>query len=294
MNQRILFFLLLLISASSAKAQLNENFNTTCPAGAHSPTSWHYYNPVTGTVPAGVWTCDPTYGRGGTPGISCTGFYGSPATLHNDTSILISPALALSSYSGNLYVNFDTKATKIFLGAKLDVMVANNDTFGFSGLDTTYTITASAMPVIGNPDSSDWVTHQVDITSFKHMTPLFIGFRYTSTTTTVTASRWFLDNISITGTPMQITTTIETAPIPLSLTANATRSRIALSYEVEAAGAYDLAIYDIMGREVKRERIQAAGGPSQHIISGLDLHTGMYILKMSNGTAQGVAKVMVQ
>src|ERR1043165_853076 len=108
---------------------LNENFNTGCPTGTSDPNGWHTYNIIPGTS-EGSWKCYPTAGKDGTPGITCSGLYGSPLTYHLDTSVLVSPPMDLSGYSGTIYVNFDSKTTNYSLGSKIQIVVSEDSTMG--------------------------------------------------------------------------------------------------------------------------------------------------------------------
>src|SRR5665213_870884 len=76
---------------------------------------------------------------------------------HLDTSFLITPLIDLSGYT-TVFLQFDTKTSKIVLGAQFSVEIVhapvNPDSFGVTVL--------AESPVFGSDDSSRWVTHVVD------------------------------------------------------------------------------------------------------------------------------------
>ena len=53
-------------------------------------------------------------------------------------------------------------------------------------------------------------------------------------------------------------------------------------------------MYDIIGRIVYKESINVQLGAGTYEINGLDLHQGMYLLKMDDGANYSTAKVMIR
>ncbi len=238
-------FTLSIAGAHAQESSLHENFDVSCALSSGFPAGWIEYNPVTGTTPSGQWTCGPDNGNGGTPGILCTGVYSSG--YHLDTSYLITPLLNLSSYTGHVFLRFDTKTTNIHLGGRFSVIEAPPDT-ALSHLAANDTdISSGILPVIGSGDSSGWVTHEVDLTHYEGSGDFYIAFRYVSANTT--GSAWYLDNVNTTTSSLEVAA-IEKSMLPVTVIGNSTSSQITLSYSTEYAGAYQLAMYDIMGRKV--------------------------------------------
>ncbi len=279
---------------------LNENMNTTCPAAAHSPNGWLTFNAVTpyAVLPEGNWTCDLPGGRSGTPGISCTGLYSSPPTApltyHLDTSLLISPKLNLSGYSDHIYLNFDTKTTNFNLGAKLEILASHDSTMGVdtSITDSVYNKTTAMSPLFDNSDETDWVTHQVDLTEYKNVVPLYIGFRYTSANGT-TGSRWYLDNINTTTIPLPPTSSSK-AYRPsqgLSVNGSITEGKMSLFCTAPKSGTYNLAVYDMSGRLINQEQVNLHEGQNNFAISGMTVNTGIYLLKIGNEASLATARI---
>lgn len=273
-----------LIVAANAQpvTSLSENFNASCNISSpHYPAGWNDINIVAGTIPDGIWTCGPVDGKDGQPCIECTGYYGG--TYHVDTAFLITPELNLTGYTGNVYLNFDTKVSYIYTGVELSVLQSYDSTFA---IDTALGVT----PEFGVPDSSDWVTHQVNITGFKGM-PFYIGFRYTSPIGY--GSTWYIDNINTTTTPLGVKNTIS-EKLPLTIVGNSTSDNISFSCSVNTAGIYNVALYDITGRCISSEIVNYSSGTNTHHINGLNLASGMYFLKVGNETAYGATKLVVQ
>jgi len=282
-----MIFALYFTEANAQATSLNENFNTSCSSGSGAfPTDWAYYNPISGTTPMGQWQCSSTDGRWGTPGIECTGIWGSPAADNLDTSYLVSPALNLSSYAGNVYLNFDSKTSRIYLGGRISILASTDSNFQTG----VYDLTDSVSPIFTEDDSSGWVTHQANLAPYKSMVPLYLAFLYTSTT--ATGSIWYLDNIQTTTFILSVSGPTENT-LPLTVIGNSTTSQITLSYKTETAGIYHLIIYDAVGHKAYEEDISSAAGIATYAISGLHLHSGMYLIKMGNGLTYGTTKTIV-
>ena len=166
-------------------SSLNQNFNVDCSVSGNFPSGWLHYNPVAGTEPAGVWSCDPANGRKTitgtpTPGMTCTGVWGGAYNV--DTSYLISPRLWLYGQP-HVYLYFDTKADSLTLGGKLSIMYTT-DTLTVPTFVYTDT-TSGIIPAFGAADSLGWVTHELDISRLAGTAavPFYLAFRYVSSTT---------------------------------------------------------------------------------------------------------------
>jgi hypothetical protein len=283
-----LFAIISLALTSNAQVtSLNENFNTSCASATGFPTDWTFFNPIIGTYPSGVWTCDPTDGRDASPGIACTGTYSG--SYHLDTSLLVTPELNLSGYTGNIYMQFDSR-TEFLSGGRLTLIVSYQDSMSsFLSADTAFKPTIN--PIIAPPDSLGWVTHQIDLTSYKS-SPIYVGFMYSSPNTFGT--KWFLDNIFTTTTPLLGVVSPVNEKLPLAVIGNPTNSEIKLSYYTATGGQYKLTVYDMMGRAISSQTIDTHPGSSMYTINGLDLLPGIFIVRMGNGTSFGSVKVIVE
>lgn len=268
---------------------ISQNFDGICSFSTSIPPSWSEYTPAhLGTYPLGSWSCSATHGRGGSGGMQCTDTFSNAD--HLDTSFLLTPLLNLSSYApGHVFLQFDTKTTNLLLAGDLSILkTADSTNPGLGDSD----LTPGMMPVFTNGDSSNWVTHVIDLTSLETIGNFYIAFMFTSTNST--GSIWFIDNVytktyNITlGVPIQ-----NNDEIQLSVSGLCNNGQISFSYTTETAGNYKVALYDMMGREVYTEQLNAKIGTSNYQISGLNLAPGMYFLKMGNGRSFGVTKVMV-
>ena len=292
-----LTLLTLLITVSFfARAQFppTETFNSIC-ATSSFPLGWISYSPPALSMPpAGKWGCTSNKGRpttSGAPtaGMTCTGTFST--SYHLDTAFLISPILNLHSSdypSGHAYVNFDTKTDNIILGGKIamgspaDTMVSSYYDFDTAGLLT---------PVFGIGDSTNWVTHQADLTQYLDQGPFYVAFRYTSTSTTGTS--WYVDNIYMSPFKLGVPR-VDKEQLPMSVLGNSTPTRIELSFSIVRAGSFDIEIYDMVGRKVYDEKIVAREGTADHTITGLNLRPGMYCIKMGNEDTYGTTKLLIQ
>jgi hypothetical protein len=285
--KKILIVILLVFSVSSASiaqlTSLSENMNTTCPASAHAPTGWDAFNSVHTPDVSGKWRCDLSGGRSGTAGISCSGYYGSPATYHLDTSILISPPLNLSGYS-NIYLNFDSKTTLFNLGARLEVLVSRDSTMDMDTFvvdtSTVYNKTSSLLPLFSGDDESDWVTHQVDLTSLKYTVPLYIGFRYTSASGT-SGSTWYLDNINTTTTFLSTSDNnhlVASGKIPFNSWYS--DDAVNITSNLTKGGTYTALLTDMAGRLISRSEIMLSSGKQHKAIAVGSLPSGLYLLSI--------------
>ena len=286
----IIMIVLFVLAHASAGAQavstLSENFDVAC-AAAGFPTQWMRYNPISATIPEGMWTCGSASGNGGTPGLQCTGYYSS--TYHLDTAFLISPLLNLSSYSGKVYLQFDTRTSKVSTGARFSVVRAQYPDSNFHSAVLDSDLTAYMSPIITNQDSSGWVTHFVDITQFKGMGDMYMAFRYTSTATT--GSIWYLDNVRTTATNgVPERTNINDA---LSIIGKSTSDRCTISFSSNEAAPAMLYIYDMPGKMVYKEAITMKQGRQEYTVNHPNLRAGTYFVKLENVQTFGVIRMVI-
>jgi len=277
------FFASMTFASFAQLTSLNENMNTTCPASSYAPSGWDAYNSVHTPDVSGKWRCNLSGGRSGTAGVSCSGLYGTPPSYHLDTSILVSPPLNLSGYT-NIYLNFDSKTTLFNLGAKLELLVSRDSTMDMDTFvvdtSTVYNKTSSVLPLFSNGDESDWVTHQVDLTSLKHIVPLYVGFRYTSANGT-SGSTWFLDNINT-------TTAFLAASDNNHLFASAKKpfnswysdEAVNIASNLTNAGTYTMQLTDMTGRLIMSSELSLSSGKQRNAIPIANVSTGIYLLSI--------------
>lgn len=276
------------ISVADAQAvgSLSENFNVSCASASGFPSNWLRYNPIISTKPLGEWTCGPVTGRSGTPGIQCTGYYSS--AYHLDTSFLITPLLNVSSYSGRVYLQFDSKTTSVHLGDRLSVILAHSPDSNVRNNSMDSNLTTSMLPVISNSDSSDWVTHVIDLTGFKGFGDFSLAFRYTSTATA--GNIWYLDNISLTTNNMVEDPDREN--INVTVLGNPAYGKVKISFPA-SPGTYKLSVRDILGRTVLTDLIDANSAREIYSIKQ-ELEPGIYFIKIENEYSFGITKLVIQ
>lgn len=288
MKRFLLLFLsgFLFFGAHGQVEAIHNNFDIPCVTSPFFPTSWSRYNPIPSTIPEGMWRCSDTNGAAGTPGLQCTGYWSG--SFHLDTSYLISPLVNLGSYSGqNVFLHFDTKTTNISNGGKLSLM-ASSDSFFRA---TPYTdLTSSVSPLFGNGDSTDWVTHEADLSGLIIAGDFFVSFRYTSPAES--GSVWYIDNVHTSTSRLNVQD-VDKRVRSLKVIGIPTSSSISFSYTAAASGAGHLAIFDMIGREVYREELSLHTGSSVYQLSGMNLLPGNYILKLADGNGVQTSRLLV-
>ena len=287
--KKVVLLAFLFFAGLLAQAQvttLSVDFSTGCPANTTTLADWITHNTIDTTNPLGAWTCTATEGRYGTPGMECTGYF--HGMFHTDTSYLITPLLNLSGYT-NVYLRFDTKTTIFTDGSKLDFVHLQSDTAIVADTSFVQNLSSALVPNITVGDSSDWVTHEINITGYKSISPLYFAFRYTSIP--AYGSVWYLDNINVSATSGIQDKFIET--LPMFIVGNSTPDKITLSLSSRTTTEYTLGIFDMLGRQVYGQTLNASAGIAEYHLSGFDLLPGMYFIKVGNGSTFGVAKTIV-
>jgi hypothetical protein len=84
------------------------------------------------------------------------------------------------------------------------------------------------------------------------------------------------------------------SPIGFSVLGDPKADQITFACSVEQGGNYNIDIYDIKGDLVYKKQLDLNPNPQDKIIiNDLNLHTGMYIAKLSNSTIQRAVKVII-
>ena len=244
----------------SPVSTLSQNFDGVCATSTSIPASWLEYTPARlGTIPQGAWSCSATHGKGGSGCMQCTDTFNN--AYHLDTSFLLTPLLNLSSYApGHVYLQFDTKASNIHLGGDLSILLTTDtlspDTPG------TVNLTPLMLPVFSNGDSTDWVTHVVDMTSFETSTSFYIAYMYTSTA--ITGSIWFLDNVLLTTHNITLNEPeLNTEDLKIQALGKSTPDLIEIGIAA-ATGEYQIALTDMMGKPIYKEHLNVQDSNSHN------------------------------
>jgi hypothetical protein len=290
-----LFLLLSLCSFSFGQyyynplAELNENFDVACVSASGMPTGWSAYTPtiaVSGTPSA--WTCAPSEGRSATNGMSCSGTYSG--VFHLDTSYLLSAYIDLYTdyHGGHVYLNFDSKASALEPnGDTIQIGITVDSTGGVGGY---VNISDSTLPLFGNGDVSGWVTHQVDMTPYINTGIFRIGWRYTSKSTN--GNIWYIDNVNTSRTPMGVAS-VANSELFFRVLGQCTSDKITIGFHGKDQGLYHLSVFNMVGQVVGKQDIMAESGRGSYDISGLDLVSGLYMVRLSDGASSATVKAVV-
>ncbi len=280
------------IAQISTVSNISENFDVACVGSPFFASGWFYYNPIPSTDPPGAWHCTATDGNHATPGMLCTGYYGGKD--HLDTSYLITPKIDISKVSGDVYFRFDSKATLAGPNeAKLNVLHTEADPpYTNSTVFDTSFVTTHIAPVFSDPDESDWTTNEVKVSPLKVSAPFHLVFMYTSTVSS--AKEWYLDNVNLTTVSVLDVRNGIKHQLPLTIVGTSSPNHIQLACDVATAGSHRLIIYDMEGRVVYTENLYLHAGTNNYTISGTDLRSGLYCIKLNNEKNYGTAKVLIQ
>lgn len=170
--------------------------------------------------------------------------------------------------------------------------------YGFGNTPTSFTAaTATGTLTTGNKAfSNDTVTVNFGSALNNSSTPVWIRVAaLTATSGSGNRPSSAIDDfkLSWTGTPSAVANVSAAPALSLTVLGEATTGKITFGYNVEEAGMYELAIYDLTGRIISRQAVNA-NGEQQLTVTGLALTPGMYIAKMSNGNSANVTRVSVQ
>ncbi|MEI8280312.1 MAG: T9SS type A sorting domain-containing protein [Bacteroidota bacterium] len=107
-----------------------------------------------------------------------------------------------------------------------------------------------------------------------------------------------IDDLNITfvkvTAPSSVAVLANEAPIALSVLGNATSDKMTIACTTSEEGQYQLNIYDITGRQLYTQSINAQTGNHNITVSDLGLQPGMYFVRLSNGTSVATAKAIIQ
>ena len=263
---------------------LHENFDVMCAQNGLVPTPSSFPNwlPINLKNPAANlgWRCSAQDGRNGTGCVECTNYYNSADNL--DTAYLITPQIDISSIPGPVYFIFDAKTNIWNLGARLSLeFKTDSPTIHVDSSMLSYAAMPAPTPTFGPADSTDWVTHVVDISNLKTQ-PFFITFRFTGST--LMGSTWYIDNVNISDTPAAV------RPISrgsLNFTVSQFGQGLGGSFYSKTEGPYYIYLYDMSGKCIRKETIQAVSGINHFNWPQNEMPAGLYCIRLANGdTAQ--------
>ena len=172
--------------------------------------------------------------------------------------------------------------------------------YGIGATPTTFT-TATATGTLttgGNSFTNNSISVNFGTALDNKTTPVWIRIDALNTTTgsgnrTTSAIDDF--HLTWTGTGPSGVSNVSAQPVlSLMVLGNATSDEINLEYSAEEPGNYNFSIYDLAGRVINTQSIDAQAGVQHISLNGLHLAPGMYIAKMHNANSSSTTRVVVQ
>ena len=291
----ILISALLTSSCFGQVITLHENFDAACGAATPNiPAGWIDYNVIPPVADTMNWNCAATLGRDGTPGVICMGYYAG--AYHLDTAYLFTPAIAISAYTDSVYLFFDSKydvgTGGSYHRAHFEILM-NPDSFLILPVIPTSdsNLTLALTPLIGPGDSSGWVTHQVDLSPYKFLSYVRVGFRYASSDTD--AGAWTIDNVNTSPFSLHVQQ-MAAAQKTLNLIGGLTQDgSLMVYYLAPEEGAYSLTVTDMNGHDVLQTNVSVIAGRGNFTLPIDGVASGIYILRLFNKDYSAYSRVLV-
>lgn len=252
---------------------LSETFNNSCPAGL--PAGWQQVN-VTGGA---TWVCNTTG-----PNYNLTINGGGSTSSQANEDWLITPQLAATN---NMRLYFKTRYN--FGGPNMEVLYSTN----YSG---TGSPSGATWNTLVNPyaaaDSNKWVTKSATLVAGN----MYIAFKYISNANTSVSEgrRWDVDSVFTNNAQGIASVGSRNNSIGVKVIGTATSSNISIAFDLENNDPLQVGIYDLAGREVYRTATNGKSGNNKLNLQPQSIQTGMYIIRVSNGREQGIARTFVQ
>lgn len=261
------------VPASTTVTMLNETFDAACGAGP-IPAGWSRQS-VTGNQ---QWNCY-TVASSGNVVYRMNGFQGGN-NVNEDW--LVTPRMDLSAPNT---LGFRFSMWKRFAGTEPQIMLSTD----FAGDVTTANWTPLTITT-GPADTNAWKMHNISIVPYK-ATPFFIAFKYTSTASDGYDLR--IDSV-MTMTTTGVFNLNEGNKMPVVVIGKAGNEQVNVAFSLGNAAAVTASIYDLSGREVYRNRFNGKAGDNRITLVPGNLRSGMYLVRLSDGTTYGVAKAIIE
>lgn len=257
---------------------LNETFDASCP---NLPAGWSREN-VAGT--GQQWQCYETPSGSGNYVMRMNGFSGGN-NVNEDW--LITPKLNVSAAATPKLV---FKLWKRFAGTEAAVMLSTDYTG--TGAPSAATWTNLNTIAVSPQDTSFYKLFVQDLNAYKAQ-PFYLAFRYISTATDGYDVR--LDSVVVNNITTGIGSIGSTAnTLPVQVLGNATNGHVMVGFSLENSAALKVAIYDLAGRVVYMDTPRGVKGKNTLVLAPQTLQSGMYIIRVSDGTQQGIARTFIQ
>ena len=256
---------------------LSETFDASCP---NLPAGWSREN-VTGT--GQQWQCFETPSGSGNYVMSMNGF----ATVNNvNEDWLITPKLNVSAATAPKLI---FKLWKRFAGTEVAVMLSDN----YTGTGAPSAATWTNLNTIATTpqDTAFYKIFTQDLTSHKAQ-PFYLAFKYVSSATDGYSVR--LDSVVVTNNATGIGTVNAANTLPVAVIGNAVNGRVVVGFDLENNAPLQVAIYDLAGRAVYNEQFRGTKGKNTITLAPQSLQSGMYIIRLTDGKQQGIARTFIQ
>ncbi|MFT4062603.1 MAG: choice-of-anchor J domain-containing protein [Edaphocola sp.] len=241
------------------------------------------YN-VTGTK---YWGCS-SYGHDDSAAVYMNGYVSGTGSETNEDWLITKAPLDLSAmsmpglsfYQKRRYSGTTQRDVKIATDYVLDT---DPNTATWTSLDVSGIASA--------PDSNVWTSLYADLTQYK-ATPFYLAFTYVSSSSESTYELTY-DDIAIADYDLGILQTRNNA-LGLKVLGDASNNDIVLSLEGQKAENMDVGIFDMTGRKVYAHTFAVKKGNNVLHIGSNTFNKGMYLIRINNGTQQGMVKAMIQ
>ncbi len=252
---------------------LGESFNSSCATGL--PAGWQQIS----LAGAATWRCSTT-----APNYYVSINGGGASSSDSNQDWLITPQLAATA---NMKLSFSTRYN--FGGRNMEVLYSTN----YSGTgDPTLATWNTLVNPYSATDSNRWYNKSAQLTAGN----MYIAFKYISqqSATSGNAKRWDVDSVYTSlGTQGAINNVSRNNTLGVQVLGVASNSNVMIGFDLESAASVKAIIYDMAGREVFNSTYAATKGNNKLKLEP-NLQSGMYIIRISNGKDQGIARTFVQ
>ena len=255
---------------------ITEMFDSAC-ANNTLPMGWSRVNYIGANQ---QWGCAP---GGANPNkyMQMSGVQTGGSSDNDDW--LITPPINLSASSNPmLYFN----AYKRRQGQNIEVLASTN----YTGVGSPYFATWTNLPVNFSNIDTIWNAFSAPLTTDN---PLFIAFKYTCSSAFNDCSVWRVDSVIVTSTT-GILTVNDYNQLPISVLGTASNSNILIGFSADKPALYTAEVFDLTGRLLYKKEMNAITGTNRMSLSTPSLPSGLYIIKVANGTMYGITKAVVE
>ncbi len=140
----------------------------------------------------------------------------------------------------------------------------------------------------------DWVPYSnISLNDYK-TAPFYLAFKYVSVSATGAAQEWSIDDVVVKPWFPESVTAYDDRDMDIKVLGMPDQSRIILSVSLTEATTITFGVYDLAGRKVCEQNAALQSGNNVYAIDGLNLHPGMYLVRVSGGRNSGTVKAVVQ